>query len=649
MSEDILTEKRKRRKFERMWRASKLTVHHQMYCEQRDRVNGLIQKAKVTHYETKVIDCGSDQKALFGVVKSLMHRKEEKPCVLSADAFSDFFVCKIRKIRQGFPETDCSHPPEKSLTSERLSDFCPVTENEVQKIIMRSPTKSCSLDPWPTWLLKQNLTPLLPSITRIINQSLFCGHVPAVMKRALVTPLLKKSTLDPDVPGNYRPVSNLMFLSKVLERVVACQLSKYLDEQSLHHPFQSAYRANHSVETALTKVHNDIMMSLDQQEGVILVMLDLSAAFDTVDHAVLLTRLKDRFGVCDSVLNWIRSYLSGRSQSVVVGNTTSQATPLEYGVPQGSVLGPILFSMYVSPLGDIADQFKVYNHQYADDCELYVPFRLKQLSSMSKSREAVEGCVAEIGAWMMRNKLKQNDSKTELVVLAPPRIERSVLPSKLHVGEVLVRATPSARNLGCTWDEVMSMEAHVKNICSTCHYYLHNIGAMRSSLTRDATERVVHAFITSRLDSCNTLLYNLPKVLLLKLQRVQNTAARIVTRASKHDSATAILKDLHWLPITARIEYKICSMTWKALNGRAPAYISDLLTPYTAARTLRSSNQALLSVPRCRLNYGERAFSVAAPKLWNDLPVSIRELKHYDTFKAKLKTYLFNIHLNSSR
>ena len=157
---------------------------------------------------------------------------------------------------------------------------------------------------------------------------------------------------------------------------------------------------------------------------------------------------------------------------------------------------------------------------------------------------------------------------------------------------------------------------------------------------------MVHAFISSRLDSCNALLYHLPKSLITKLQRVQNAAARIVTRASKHSSITSTLKDLHWLPIHARIEFKICTVTWKALHNSAPSYKKDLVTSYAPSRTLRSNHQCLLQIPRCNGNYGERAFSVAAPKLWNSLPVTLRQLENYCDFKVKLKTLLFNKSFN---
>lgn len=181
----------------------------------------------------------------------------------------------------------------------------------------------------------------------------------------------------------------------------------------------------------------------------------------------------------------------------------------------------------------------------------------------------------------------------------------------------------------------------MRNICATCYYHLHNLSAIRGTLTREAAEKMVHAFISSRLDCGNALLYKLPNRLIQRLQRVQNTAARTVTRPSRHASITSILQKLHWLPVAARIEFKICTLTWKALHGRAPIYIRELITPYTTNRPLRSSDQSLLHVPRCRVNYGERAFSIAAPKLWNSLPVGVRQVEHYDSFKVQLKTHLF--------
>ena len=457
-----------------------------------------------------------------------------------------------------------------------------------------------------------------------------------------IRPGLKKSLLDPMVPRNYRPISNLSFVSKVLERVAADQLCNYMEEHSLNHPYQSAYRRHHSVETALTKVYNDIMLALDREEGAILVVLDLSAAFDTVDHTILLSRLESRFGLSGPVLNWLESYLSGREQRVMVGSTLSKPTILKFGVSQGSVLGPVLFSAYISPLADIASCCNIGTHQYADDCQLYLTFNPKDPLSVQQTIGTMEYSVETIRRWMVQNCLKQNDDKTELMVLTPPRIQNGASLNGIWLGDSVVSPSFSVKNLGSIWDQCMTMESHINNVCKSCYFHLHNISAIRQSLTRSAAEKIIHAFVTSKLDFNNALLYHLPKKCIAKLQRVQNVAARVVVKASKYSSVSSILQSLHWLPVATRIEFKLCIMTWKALRGLGPTYISELLVPYGMSRSLCSCENNLLDIPRCRVNYGERAFSIAAPKMWNSLPAKLRHAGlTYESFKSNLKTYLF--------
>ena len=183
-----------------------------------------------------------------------------------------------------------------------------------------------------------------------------------------VTPILKKSSLDKEVFKNYRPVSNLNFISKILERVVAAKLHTHLDEAGLMTASQSAYRKHHSTESALLNIHNDILLNMAKGSVTALTLLDLSAAFDTIDHTILLDRLNGYYGISELALGWFKSYLSGRTQSVKVGSTLSNPVALQYGVPQGSVLGPILFSLYTNPISSIIQSHSSINyHFYADD------------------------------------------------------------------------------------------------------------------------------------------------------------------------------------------------------------------------------------------------------------------------------------------
>ena len=191
-------------------------------------------------------------------------------------------------------------------------------------------------------------------------------------------------------------------------------------------------------------------------------------------------------------------------------------------------------------------------------------------------------------------------------------------------------------------ERIFCMEQDVKKICSEANYHLRNISKIRKYLTQDCAPILIHAFISSKLDYCNSLLYGIPKYLVCRLQRVQNTAARIVTLTRKYDSITPIMFKLHWLPVHSRIIFKLLLLVYKALNGKAPSYISSLLSHRKCSRSLRSSGQELLTVPLAKLKtYGDRAFSIAAPRQWNNLPLSIRKSPSIAIFKRHLKTYLF--------
>ena len=220
----------------------------------------------------------------------------------------------------------------------------------------------------PTSLLFECIDEVVPAITHVVNESFLSGTFPSMFKPAIVKPLLKKPSLDRDDLKNYRPVSNLSFLPKVAEKLVLPQLSEYLNANQLFSPVQSAYRPNYSTETALVKIVNDLLLALDDGKVSDLTLLDLSAAFDTIYHNILLYRQEHAFGITGTALSWIRLYLSDRDhQTVVVNGLKSEPLRLLYGVPQGSVLGPILF---VLPLDDIFDRHSVCHHSFADDTQM---------------------------------------------------------------------------------------------------------------------------------------------------------------------------------------------------------------------------------------------------------------------------------------
>ena len=470
--------------------------------------------------------------------------------------------------------------------------------------------------------------------------------MPDALKHAIVIPLLKKLGLEL-IKKNYRPVSNLPFVSKLIEKAVALQLIDHLTANQLMEVFQSAYRTGHSTETALIRVQNDILWELDHQNIVLLVLLDLSAAFDTIDHDLLLERLSVRVGIKGTALQWFTSYLSNRTQSVHIGKESSDPQPLQFGVPQGSVLGPILFTLYTSPLGDVIAKHGVKYHLYADDTQLYLSFSPNNCSDQIDNITKMESCINDIKDWMVQNRLQLNDNKTEFLIIGTSQQLRKVHFHSIQVGNSSIIAADKVRNLGVIFDKEFGLGAHVRHICKSGFFHIRNISSIRRYLDKDSAHKAVHAFITSTLDYGNALLYGLPSTQIHRIQLVQNAAARVVARVRKFDRITHIRKELHWLPIEARIKFKILVLTWKALHGLAPRYLSELLRFKENRRFLRSNSKKLLHVPRSQLvTCGDRTFSKAAPLLWNNLPSDLHSKQTLEAFKTGLKTCLFSRYYN---
>ena len=280
-------------------------------------------------------------------------------------------------------------------------------------------------------------------------------------------------------------------------------------------------------------------------------------------------------------------------------------------------------------------------HTYADDVQIYISFKPTSDDS-SSAVHTLENCVTDIREWMDTNKLKLNDSKTEAILFGRKLHTSSLSVNSVTIGNCQTNFCASARDLGIILDSELSMKGQISAMCQSSFYHLRNISRIRKYLTRSATETLVHALISSRLDYGNSLLYGIPKFLVKRLQAVQNAAARVIARCSRYDRVTPLLAELHWLPVSSRIIFKVLLLTYKALHGLAPSYIRDLLHLYVPSRSLRSSDDVLLQIPRSRLvSCGDRAFAFSAPRLWNNLPRELRLCDSLAGFKSSLKTFLY--------
>jgi len=372
---------------------------------------------------------------------------------------------------------------------------------DVSKLIHDAPNKQSWLDPLPMWLLKECSDLLSPFLSALCNTSLRNGVIPASFKTAVVTPLIKKSSMDVNTLQNYRPISNLSFVSKLLERLVNTQLQLHADTHFLLPPNQSAYRRGHSTETALLKVYSDLISAPDSSSDnqSVLAVLEMTAAFDTVNHSILLQRLERSYGVSGNALNWFISYLSDS--------------------PQGSVLGPLLFILYIADATRIPEKHGLSSHFYADNLQLYLSCCCSH-TAVCASR--VSACIDDITKWMASNSLMVNPTKINVLWCStsqPPP------DTPLSPAGTTVQPSASVRNLGVLFYANLSLAVHVNQLTVRCYNSLRRIKSCRRALSRSASVTLINSLIVSRLDYCNSLLANCNKQLVDKLQRVLNCAA----------------------------------------------------------------------------------------------------------------------------
>ena len=475
------------------------------------------------------------------------------------------------------------------------------------------------------------------------------GIFPTKWKQSIITPLLKKVNL-PLQLSNYRPVSGLSFASKLIEKAALKQIMPYLERSNLYAKYNSAYRKFHSTETLLLKINSDILNNMDRQRVTIVVLLDLSAAFDTVDHNKLQDTLKYRFKITGPALDWFMSYLSNRTFRVKVKDCLSENFDLPHGVPQGSCMGPVAFLIYISCLYDISDAHSMSLHGYADDNQLVLSF-VPNIENQKTSFLTMESCINEIRSFFLLNDLKINDSKTEIIIFGTKQQLNKLNNIDLHIGNSNIKISSSVCNLGIVMDKNLTMLNQISNTCKKSFFQLRKIRQLRKYLDENTTHSLTHALISSTIDYCNSLYYNLPNAQLKKLQTVQNTAARTISYTPKFSHITPVLKQLHWLPVKYRIIYKIALLTYKTLHNMSPAYLRNMLIEYSPTRTLRSANENLLVIPRINTNLGSRSFSYAAPSIWQSLPRELRGVPgdRLSTFKRLLKFHLFNIAYNPQK
>ena len=414
------------------------------------------------------------------------------------------------------------------------------------------------------------------------------------------------------------------------------RLNSHLTSNGLQNDKNFAYKKHHNTETMMLGLVDEVLEGFDDGKCTVIVFLDLSAAFDTIDHEKLLKIMSEELGITGTALQWFRSFLVGRTQQVRINGEYSESLKVLFGAPQGSVLGPELFSIYVRNQPKVFEKCHFNSSAFADDSNGRKSFAITFQYDVLKNE--IPKCLEEIGKWMNFMFLKINPDKTEILLLFPKSSEKEVIIKGSIIGpQQCIRFSDVVKNVGVWIDKNLDMTYHINKTVAHCYKILKDIGRIRPVLTQAHTEILVHAVISSRLDNCNSLFFNIKKENMKKLQKVQNAAARVVVKKRRKESISESIRQLHWLRVESRVIFKILLLVYKMIQGTSPKSLQLDFKSHNC----RPEDFLMLKTNFCKSIYGRRRFKYNAPRLWNALPLHIRKEENIDTFKKQVKTLLF--------
>ena len=612
------------------------TAAREVFRDLRKQCTDLSRTLKNAYFKEKCRTYSRDPRSLWNTINALTGRmKTHTPPQASVKDLSDFFASVVTDPNRPIQLTE----PGTTTAPHRLLDcFQKVDESTVLELLQSiDDRKSAGSDGLPGCILKNYAKDLTPSVTQLINASLTSSELPTPLKLATVSPIFKNG--DPSLATQYRPISLLPLVSKLLEKVVARQLRSYLEEFSIIPKEQFAYRQHHSTEDALVYAINNFLMAKDQGLYTGLVFVDMSKAFDRVEHQTLINDLSN-IGVRGSALKWFINYLTDRQQQVRCGNTVSAPTSCSRGVPQGSVLGPLLFLLYTRKVPEVLSATKtIKSVLFADDILIYCS---------GKTPTTLAACLSEaatrLGTWLTERGLCINVNKTKAMLL-PPKHQQCPADISIRCCDATLSIVNEYKYLGVIIDSTLSWEAHVDRVVSKV---AKKIGALRragNSLTQAARRQYYLSVIQSDLQyGTNAYWTTLTNARQNRLIRSSKRALRAVINAPTTTPTKTILSLLNLSPLETRLKLKLLVHTFRCIHNKASSLLCaqyQVRSPtHSTQRTTRAQTYTSLIIPRVSKSAGAKSPAFFSTLLWNELPSDLRSLSSVHSFRQKLMVYL---------
>lgn len=614
----------------------------QQYKEVRNQTNNDIKQTKRNYFTKNLEIHKGNPRKTWGLINELSSRKcsfqsiseikvQDKIVNSSqemAEAFNEYFTSIGPSLSKEIPPTNVKPESYLKPTDKTFSLKAPSVTAVVKLLLEINVRKATGLDGIPCKLLKLAASIVGPSLSGIFKCSIETTIFPNEWKLAKVSPVFKKGSKD-DL-NNYRPISVTSVVSKIFERLVYNQFYEYLSANQLLASCQSGFRSLHSTLTALLEATNDWSINIDNGllNGVL--FIDLKKAFDTIDHEILLRKLVS-YGVDQKSVSWFHSYLNSRAQKCQVNGTLSNASVLRCGVPQGSIIGPLLFLIYINDLPNCLSSASA--KMFADDTNIS-----SAAESLSELEPMINHELMNLAVWLKANRLSLNIAKTEFMIIGSRQKLHAEGDSVIqaYIDSKPVKRVDHTKSLGLIIDDRLSWGVHIDEyLCKKVASAIGALKRVRPFVTQAVAVQIYKALILPYFDYCSAVWDGLSNRLADKVQKLQNRAARVILRASYDTRSSDLRNRLRWDSLCVRrIKLKAILM-FKSIHGLAPSYLQNLFSARHTNYHLRNSEQRL-TLPRPRTDYCKRSFSYSGAKIWNELPVYVRLSTSLAQFKRKI-------------
>lgn len=639
MNERIQRLRKERDVAMRNWKRDNTTASKTIYKKTRNKLSQEIRNAKMKLIRQHTSNFG-DKKTWREIKKLGLGKQTENDVEIDTDLDQlNRYFCNLGGRVDDNTRTRTKRDIASRATQHDFLPFTlkPVTEDDTREAFKTIKTNAAGCDNISIQLITKIFDTVLPVLTDIFNCSLRSGQFPSLWKDSYVTPLPKVKS--PTLMTEFRPINITSILSKALEKLVLRQMTDYLKENSLLDELQSAYKPKHSTMTALLKISEDIRQAMDDKKLTIIVLLDCSAAFNSVDFDILLTKLKHYFNFSNSSLSWMNSYLTNRRQQVKIKTGNSEWETLDRSVPPGTVLGPVLFTLYTQDLTKILHQ-NINYHSYSDDIQIYSHCKLHDLQTTTQDFTRQ---LQTIFGWATDNGISLNAKKTQAMLIGSERLINKINFSnvqKLRINNTEVQFVNNVKNLGIYFDQFFTWKNQVQHTCKKVYGCLHSLRRMKNFLTFDSKRRLVQSLIWPHIDYCDVVQLNATADQVARLQKCLNSCVRFIYNLKRDERITPYFKQLGWLKVIERRKLRTAVEIYKILSTNTPTYLASSFSYLSHFHDINTRSGTKLSIPRHLTDFRHKSFAVSGARLWNTIPEQIRSKKTVQSFRQAYQEHL---------